>query len=310
MEHMKYKQNPFIEIMADYDIVERSYYTKTHHKENFLHFSEQIQIFYDRTGGHRVTVDEIQYQTKAGDLILVQPWSLHWFECLKEDCRYALIQFLPNMFDVIESIPQIKTDIGYWFKRAGKSHLNFLSLNEKQKQKIEGLFDKYDSHGGYGFDIMRFCTFTETLLYVSICFKKNAEIKEETSYKPSLSQKVIDYIDKHFTENIKISDIATVLFVNEKYLCTAFKRQTGMTVKQYINHCQVHQAKKILSDTRKTPQDAFEKSGFKYYPTFYRMFKKATGMTPTYYQKFDRKQLEDSYPPKLKAKMLGQLPED
>ena len=309
-EYMEYKQTPFIEIMADYDIVERSYNTQTHKKENFLHSSEQMHLFYDRTGGHRVTVDDLQYQTKAGDLILIHPWSLHWFEFLREDCHYVLVQFLPNMFDVIEAIPQIKTDIAYWFNRAGKSHSNFLSLNEKQKKKIEALFDKYDSHCGYGFDILRFCTFVETLLYVSICFKKNAEIKKEESYKPSLSQKAIEYIDKHFTKNIKISDIATELFVNEKYLCTAFKHQTGMTVKQYINHCQVQQAKRILADRRKTPQDAFEKSGFKDYPTFYRMFKKVTGMTPTYYQKFDRKQLEENYPPTLKIKNSGQLPED
>ncbi len=306
---MEYKQTPFLEIMADYDIVERSTNNDNHLKENHLHTSEQIQIFYDRTGGHRVTIDEIEYETQPKNLIVIQPWNLHWIECLNEDCRYVLVQFSPSMFQVIEQIPQIKTDMAYWINRAGKSHSNFLELNEKQKEKLEALFARYDSHGGYGFDVLRFCTFTETLLYLSICFKRNAELQEK-SYKIPLSQKAIDYIDQHFSESIHIADIATALFVNEKYLCTAFKQQTGMTVKQYINHCRIFQAKKILNIPTKTPQDAFEKSGFKDYPTFYRMFKKITGETPTHYQKTFRKKIEDSYPPELKAKMTNQLPEE
>ena len=283
---MEYNHIPLIEIYTKYDMPSRHADHYIHHREDYIHVCEQIQIFYDVEEAHLITINSLRYQTKPGDLIIIQPWTPHRIQCLHENSKYNLIQFSPTIFESIAQIPHCQTDMAYWINQAGKCHTDHMNLNEVQRKRIEEFFAKYDSHRGFAMDLFRFSTFLETLAYICICLKRESEFKNGKAAKTTLSKKAMEYVEERFQEHILVSDIARHLFVTEKYLCSTFKKQTGFTIKQFISHCRIQKARSILYDVRNTPKDGFLQSGYSDYPTFLRMFKKIVGKTPTEYQKF------------------------
>ena len=306
---MQFKQYPFIEIFARYDVKIRQLHHENHIKEDLKHVCDQIQIFYNIKGKHLVTLDDLKYYTEPRELVIIHPWHPHRIQCLEEDCVYGYIQFTPEMFDIFTNVPHLKTDLRYWINNAGKSHENHFILTESQARKLENYIYKYDDHSGFAVDFFRISTFIEILAHITICIKQHTEFKDARSANTTISERTIEYIDHNLSENIQLKDIAAHLYITEKYLCSVFKKQTGFTIKQYISHCRIQNAKRVLGDETKSPKDAFAKSGYNDYPTFLRMFKKLTGCTPTEFQETKKAQ-NSKFPKELQEKLSDKLPED
>ena len=60
---------------------------------------------------------------------------------------------------------------------------------------------------------------------------------------------IMDYIMKHFAENITLSDIANKINLSESRISHIFKEITGITVLEYIENIRLNTAKKLLSET-------------------------------------------------------------
>lgn len=80
---------------------------------------------------------------------------------------------------------------------------------------------------------------------------------------------------------LKLSDIAALLGVNSRYISDSIKNNCGYTFTQFINDYRVKYVKQQLQQypEKKISAIALE-SGFANEISFYRTFKKLTGMTP------------------------------
>lgn len=96
------------------------------------------------------------------------------------------------------------------------------------------------------------------------------------------SQQVIQYIvDNYSDPTLSIKMIADKLYMNQNYLCTLFKKNTGKTINNYINEYRVIKAKLLLSDSSAKIYEVAEKTGFSDPNYFSTIFKKHTGLNPT-----------------------------
>lgn len=88
-------------------------------------------------------------------------------------------------------------------------------------------------------------------------------------------------------ENGKISvkKLSDILFISSDYLRHLFKEVTHDSPIQYILQIRMQNAQKLLSTTDLPVYEVAEKSGFTDCFHFSRMFKKATGFTPTQFRK-------------------------
>ncbi len=137
----------------------------------------------------------------------------------------------------------------------------------------------------------------------------NYDIKDlETVY--DISKKAMNYIDLHYLENITLEDIANHLFISRKYLNSVFKKETNFTVKNYIIHRRIIQAKLYLRDQNASVQEAFSSSGFSDYSNFFKHFKKIVGMTPKQYQKYFLAYQKNYYKPELLEKFNSDLTDE
>ena len=96
---------------------------------------------------------------------------------------------------------------------------------------------------------------------------------------------VLEYIDKHYAEEITLSELAGLLNVNESYLCRMFKRIVNTSIVQYLNFVRVCKAEKLLISTDKSIAEISYESGFSSVSYFNRTFKKHKFTTPSTYKK-------------------------
>lgn len=94
-----------------------------------------------------------------------------------------------------------------------------------------------------------------------------------------------DYIDLNFTQQIDLEKLAKISGYSTWYLCHQFKEQTGMTIKQYVNHQRLTQAKRLLSASQKNLTTIAEELGYSSRNYFSRCFQKEFGCRPMAYRK-------------------------
>ena len=96
--------------------------------------------------------------------------------------------------------------------------------------------------------------------------------------------KTIEYINNHLNENIKINDIADHIDLNQFYLSTLFKQETGINLKDYILKKKIETAKNMIDYSNLSFIEIAEELGFCSQSYFILSFKKIVGVTPKKYQ--------------------------
>ena len=84
------------------------------------------------------------------------------------------------------------------------------------------------------------------------------------------------------SQPLTVEQLAENFFLSESYICRIFKQATGTTVGKYITARRISIAKAALSEGLSV-NDAFEKSGFGDYSSFFKAFTKAVGVSPKKY---------------------------
>ncbi len=105
--------------------------------------------------------------------------------------------------------------------------------------------------------------------------------------KPILDRRfeaVLRYIDEHLSEEIRLSDLSQLVFLNPNYFIRCFKSRFGMSPMEYILLTRVNRAKYYLQTTLKPIKDISAICGFSTVYYFDRIFKRYTGLTPTIYR--------------------------
>jgi two-component system response regulator YesN len=97
-------------------------------------------------------------------------------------------------------------------------------------------------------------------------------------------KKMIDLINRHYHENLKLESLAEVFNYNSAYLGKLFKNTTGESFNTYLDKVRIEKAKQLLEQGMKVYEVA-EKVGFTNVDYFHSKFKKYVGSSPSGYRK-------------------------
>ena len=97
-------------------------------------------------------------------------------------------------------------------------------------------------------------------------------------------QKSMQYIAKHYMDEIRISQIVAELYITPNHFSQVFKSQTGMNFSDYLNQFRIDMAKELLKNLDLKIYQVSEKSGYQNYKYFNLVFKKYTGYSPKEYR--------------------------
>ncbi|MEF2965718.1 helix-turn-helix domain-containing protein [Paenibacillus sp. M1] len=92
------------------------------------------------------------------------------------------------------------------------------------------------------------------------------------------------YIFNHLYGELSLETLSGLVHMNSSYLSRLFKKETGMSLTDYIQSKRVDEAKKLLALTSLSLSDIYSRLHFNDQSYFIKVFKKWAGMTPRQYR--------------------------
>jgi len=132
-----------------------------------------------------------------------------------------------------------------------------------------------------------------TALTLSILGEISCQMQNKSKEKQQnqLFNDITDFIQYYISEPLRMEEIARHYGYNAKYLSAFFKKQSGLSMKQYILQQKMEHAMAALTDTNRTISQIAYDVGFSDVHNFTNAFKKTAGMSPSKYRESFGKRL-------------------
>ena len=95
---------------------------------------------------------------------------------------------------------------------------------------------------------------------------------------------VLDYIDSHLDQEIKLAQLADLLDISQFHFSRLFKQSIGVSPHQYLIQQRVERAKQLLKKTKQSIVEIALDCGFNSHSHLSKQFRQLTGMTPKAYR--------------------------
>ncbi len=102
--------------------------------------------------------------------------------------------------------------------------------------------------------------------------------------KKDITERIIQYLNQHFAEEISLSGLAEEFFLAPTYLAKRFKENTGKTVIQYLEELRLKNARELLQSSDLSISEIALKTGYSDSNYFARSFRKVCKVTPREYR--------------------------
>lgn len=99
----------------------------------------------------------------------------------------------------------------------------------------------------------------------------------------SVMKQMIDFIDRHYMEPLRLETMAEIFNYNSGYLGKLFKNHSGESFNTYLDHIRIERAIELLQEGKKVHQVA-ELVGYANVDYFHSKFKKYKGVSPSAYK--------------------------
>lgn len=107
----------------------------------------------------------------------------------------------------------------------------------------------------------------------------------DTTGYSQVSKDIVRYLESHYQHEVPLQEVADSLGFNKNYICSAFKRDSGMTIGGCLTVIRIRKAAELISFSDMNLSQVAEATGFTNLSHFNRIFKKVTGIPPGQYRR-------------------------
>lgn len=101
-----------------------------------------------------------------------------------------------------------------------------------------------------------------------------------------VAKQIQDYLKEHYAEETNLEKIAEKIGLTSAYISTIFKKETGMTITNYLIQIRLEKAKEMIRDTNMTISEIAYAVGYVDTRYFSKLFIKNVGIKPVEYRRF------------------------
>jgi AraC-like DNA-binding protein len=253
--------------------------------------NEEFQVFFIVTGDVSLLIDKEMHRIEPGSLVVFSSQEVHKVHVRsnKPYIRRRLV-FKP---EIARAFEHSGYDLLSCFMDRPKGKGNIRKLAQSQSVELLKLFDKF----GQAFvsdvpeaKVLELAAFLEILVFTNRVFGESDGKTEKSSLPDSLAS-IMDYIEDHIAGDLSLETISASCDIGKNYLCRLFKKETGVTLHNYILYKRVAEAKRLLGEGVK-PSQARGMCGFGTMGRFSVAFKKIVGASPSAFAKRKKEVLE------------------
>lgn len=256
------------------------------HTHNFTianHYEHCYQVVFVLQGKVRYTVGEKAYNVDKGSMIILSTLEDHSLEVLEYPYERYIFQINPNYFQREIKSPEI---ISIFIKRpVDFSHQIFLpsGLWDFLYQVLLEIEEEYQNKRAYWEKFIASDLYRMFIRILRECGESFAADPSDSNV--IIAYKAMNYLERHYTENITVDEIAKELFLNKHYVSHVFKKITGFTLIEYVTALRINHAKVLLSETDQGVSDIAVECGYSDFSYFSKLFKKKVGESPVAFRK-------------------------
>lgn len=107
---------------------------------------------------------------------------------------------------------------------------------------------------------------------------------QEANAEPPIIIRAKEFIEKHKSDPISLSEVARALNVSTFYFCKLFKKATGINFTEYLSRIRIEKAKNLLLNPNLRVSEIAYEVGFQSLTHFNRVFLRIVGRSPTAYR--------------------------
>ena len=245
-----------------------------HNSFGRIHWHEALEMLYF-TQGKAVTACNLQeYEVKKGTIVLINGNELHTGIISQFDSVFYCLQFDPNFFHNL----------------IGNEYVLFQNIIEDED--CTKLLDQLVNVRGQKTTIKNIVE-SKKLAYeffILLTERYTKNILSEDDYKKQFKKldtfhHIMEYLDKHYMEDLSITELASHFNMSSSYFAHFFKQNAQKSVIEYVNETRILYAKNFLEKEEISVSEIALRVGFSDINYFSRKFKAITGITPTEYKK-------------------------
>lgn len=238
-----------------------------------LHDHKLYEIMFFLEGDSKYIVEGKEYFLESGDIIIVRKQEMHRI-FHNSDAKYRRIVLFvePEFFE--------KYNCKAYEQQFLNTQLGIANRIKSDYVRSCGLYDafhrlkRYAKKYAEGDEAIIVSTIIEILYLINRVGKfSNYDMNDDQV------ERVISYINTHYTEDIDLEILEKKFFTSRYYLCKIFRKATGLTIHDYIRRKRLSRVRE-LRQSGKSISDAAMLSGFSDYSSFYRTYKKIMGHSP------------------------------
>lgn len=230
------------------------------------HMHNSIEIIYVVRGTAKAFYDGKEYTLSENEAFIAFPQRIHnYYE--SHDIK-AIISIIP-----VEFLPEFRTLF---------LNKNILTPHIKTVPPLAGTLLKKAAVTKTGY----YKAFQRgAILSAFSMLAENAKYIEKTSSSLSVVQKLLDYCECNYKNNISLEDISKALFVSKSHISHIFSDKIGVNFRDYLNSLRLAYSLNLLKDGVHTIAEISSYCGFESIRSFNRAFKKQFNTSPTEYRR-------------------------
>lgn len=284
---MCYDSNPYFKIHHSYGDY------NTDEVLNFLHYDNEFIIEFYVKGQTCVRIEGNLYDVQEGDVLFLNPDELHVSSPTENGyIEKIVLHVSETLLQQFDGDRTVFLDV---ISKKAKGKGNLIPSAVAKKMHIgENIHQclSYARENTLENQILTACKIIEVLAQISKIVEQNDDFSVVSSSSNKSINRIVDYINRHYTEEITLDVLAKRYHFSKYYISHLFKEQVGISPYDYLISRRLYVCNNLIRSNH-TIKEACFMVGFKNYANFYRLYKKHFRITP---QQFKEQLKTDSVP--------------
>lgn len=251
------------------------------------HWHTSVELFAVLDGRLSFFLNEEEYPLEAGELIIINSNEIHSIHAPEKNETVVLQIPLKQFEDYFTAQRFIRFRSA---ARQGRDRTAKIPDNRKLAFFIEELYKVYTARKvGWEFRTMALYYNILFLLVKDYRESEAAEKEIQDSRRLDALSKITTYMREHYTEDLKLSDLATLFGYSDAYLSRMFKKYAKVNFKSYLQEIRMAYAYRELMNTDHTISQVAMDNGFADSRAFSKEFRKRYGILPSEIKRGEQK---------------------